>query len=182
MDRRSHFGNEAETGSGLFCGGWAAGYLQNCIFSWGLGGAAVESDCLNTPVVNCCDIFANEGGDWVGCIAGQFGVGGNFSADPLLCDAANGDYTLDASSPCLPGNHPQGVDCGLIGTRGLGCGTHPPTGACCLADGSCVALDASQCAAQQGIYMGDGTTCGSNPCQPTPVRFSTWGRIKASYR
>ena len=37
------------------------------------------------------------------------------SADLLFCDAENGDYTLDACSPCLPGNHPDGVDCGLIG-------------------------------------------------------------------
>jgi len=47
---------------------------------------------------------------------------GNFSEDPLFCDRDNGDYTLNSCSPCLPGNHPAGFDCGLIGTFGLGCG------------------------------------------------------------
>jgi len=49
-------------------------------------------------------------------------LGGNFSLDPLFCDPENGDYKLDCNSPCLPGNHPDGVDCGLIGALGQGCG------------------------------------------------------------
>ena len=40
-------------------------------------------------------------------------------------DPEGGDYTLNASSPCLPGNHPDGVDCGLIGALGEGCGAVP---------------------------------------------------------
>ena len=68
--------------------------------------------------VRCCDLHGNAGGD---DLCGT-SLGGNFSADPLFCDAANNDYTLDACSPCLPGNHPDGVDCGLIGALGQGCG------------------------------------------------------------
>jgi hypothetical protein len=52
-------------------------------------------------------------------------LGGNFSEDPLFCDVEEGDYTLDGCSPCLPGNHPDGVDCGLIGALGQGCGATP---------------------------------------------------------
>jgi hypothetical protein len=32
------------------------------------------------------------------------------------------DYRLEPGSPCLPGNHPYGYDCGLIGAHGIGCG------------------------------------------------------------
>ena len=50
------------------------------------------------------------------------GVDGNFSADPLFCAPEQGDFTLSSQSPCLPGNHPDGVDCGVIGALGEGCG------------------------------------------------------------
>jgi hypothetical protein len=70
----------------------------------------------------CTNVFGNEFGDWVDCLAGFDGVNGNFSADPFFCDPDNGDFTLSAQSPCLPGNHPDGVDCGLIGAFGQGCG------------------------------------------------------------
>ena len=66
-------------------------------------------------------LHGNAGGDWIGGIAGQLGVSGNFSADPLFCDPDNGDFTLSSQSPCLPGNHPDGADCGLIGALGQGC-------------------------------------------------------------
>jgi len=46
---------------------------------------------------------------------------GNFSADPLFCGVGN--YNLRADSPCAPGNHPDGFDCGLIGPLPVGCGT-----------------------------------------------------------
>jgi hypothetical protein len=53
--------------------------------------------------------------------SGSFGPG-DVVADPLFCDPENGDFTLSSQSPCLPGNHPDGVDCGLIGAFGQGCG------------------------------------------------------------
>jgi hypothetical protein len=43
-----------------------------------------------------------------------------------------------------------------------------PTGACCLADGSCVESTADDCAASSGVYQGNFTTCASVSCpQPT---------------
>ncbi|MBU1698622.1 MAG: right-handed parallel beta-helix repeat-containing protein [Candidatus Eisenbacteria bacterium] len=47
---------------------------------------------------------------------------GNFSLNPLFCDPDNGDFTLHADSPCVPGNHPDGYECGLIGAYDVGCG------------------------------------------------------------
>jgi predicted outer membrane repeat protein len=90
-------------------------------FGVGAGGAVRCVDGVN-PVLECVDIYGMEGGDWTGCIAGQLGTNGNFSADPLFCNLEGGDCTLHAASPCLPGNHPDGVDCGLIGALGPGCG------------------------------------------------------------
>lgn len=124
----------------------------------------------------CCDVYGNTDGN---VICGN--IGGNFSADPLFCDAANDDYTLDGASPCLPGNHPDGVDCGLIGALGWGCGI-VPEGACCLVDGSCTVINEKQCGSQGGAYQGNGTACEPNPCEPTAVERTTWGRVRASFR
>jgi hypothetical protein len=124
----------------------------------------------------CCDDFGN----WLPDQCGH-DLGGNFMMDPLFCDWANGDYTLDAESPCLPGNHPNGEDCGLIGALGQGCGSLP-SGACCLADGSCTVVDQRACEDQDGAYQGDDSTCEPDPCEPTAVEGTTWGRIRASFR
>ncbi len=66
-----------------------------------------------------CNVFWNNARGAMG--AGSLGLG-DVVADPLFCDAERGDFTLAADSPCLPGNHPHGVDCGLIGAFGQGCG------------------------------------------------------------
>jgi hypothetical protein len=114
--------------------------------------------CWNSNATfRCCDVYGN----WTDALCGD-DLGGNFSADPLFCNAPNDDYTLDGNSPCLPGHNPDGVDCGLVGARGWGCGTLP-TGACCFSDGHCEVLEQAACAGQ---YMGEGTTCDPNPCPP----------------
>jgi hypothetical protein len=46
-----------------------------------------------------------------------------FELDPKLCDPTAGDFTVEASSPCLAENNPG---CGLIGALGLGCPSTPP--------------------------------------------------------
>jgi Right handed beta helix region len=98
--------------------------LENTIIAWGSGSALGSDGTTPTcpATLRCCDVFGNQGGDWVGCIAGQEGIEGNFAADPQFCDLVTGDLTLNGSSPCLPGNHPQGEDCGLIGAFDQGCG------------------------------------------------------------
>jgi hypothetical protein len=136
------------------------------------------SNCYESTItVACCDVAVNTDGNEI-CGAD---LGGNFSLDPLFCDAENGDYRLDGNSPCLPGNHPDGVDCGLIGALGWGCGTLP-TGACCFEDGTCVLLEQEDCETQQGAYQGDVSDCEPNPCEPTVVVPESWGRVKALFR
>jgi hypothetical protein len=71
--------------------------------------------------VRCCDMFGNSAGD---ALCGE-DLGGNFSQDPLFCDLEGGDYRLQEQSPCLPGHHPEGVNCGLIGVLDGGCDVTP---------------------------------------------------------
>jgi hypothetical protein len=70
--------------------------------------------------IGCSDLHGNQGGDWTDCAAGWQGLEGNLGLDPLFCNAAGGDYTLNANSPCSPGSSPPGCD--LIGAWPVGCG------------------------------------------------------------
>jgi hypothetical protein len=90
--------------------------VDNCLMAF--NGAPVACP-IPGATLTCCDIYGNTGGDWVGEIAGQYGVNGNISEDPLFCDIANDDFTLNAASPCAPANS---SGCGLIGALPVGCG------------------------------------------------------------
>jgi hypothetical protein len=70
--------------------------------------------------LRCNNVWDVAEAVWAG-IPDPTGIDGNTSVDPLFCDPAAGDYTLAANSPCLPGQHPDGYDCGLIGALGEGC-------------------------------------------------------------
>ncbi|MFH1279973.1 MAG: hypothetical protein ABIK65_16540 [Candidatus Eisenbacteria bacterium] len=118
--------NSAPTGSGIFyrpgSSGGESPVIARSIIALGQVGGAIYCDGYATVLdIGCTDLRGNEGGDWTGCIADQYGVNGNFSADPLFCDPDLGDFTLRSDSPCLPGNHPDGADCGLIGAFVEGC-------------------------------------------------------------
>ena len=105
--------------------------IENSIVAYGTGGG-VFCPLSQTPSLTCCNLYGNVGGDWTGQVEGQLGTSGNISADPLFCDTLSGDFRLETCSPCLPGNHPDGYDCGApIGTfcSGCACGetTQPTT-------------------------------------------------------
>jgi predicted outer membrane repeat protein len=92
--------------------------MQNCIVAFNTGG-----DPLASGARSCCDFYGNTRGDErYPCLYDQQGVNGNFSADPLFCDPLGGDFHIDCNSPCAPGNHPTGYECGLVGALGVGCG------------------------------------------------------------
>lgn len=96
--------------------------LDGCIIAFGAGGEAVHCYYGSHPVLSCCDIFANEGGDWTGCIQSQLGAGGNVSLDPAFCSLApheDQDWRLQSGSPCSA----EESGCGLIGAWGVGCDT-----------------------------------------------------------
>jgi hypothetical protein len=119
-------------GGGLACVGASSPTLERTIIAHSVAGEAIYCDDeASRPTLLCCDVFGNAGGDWIGCIAGQLGENGNFSAEPMFCAPEVRDLTLDGHSPCLPGQHPDHSDCGLIGAFGYGCGepiaTEPAT-------------------------------------------------------
>lgn len=122
-------GNSADYGGGICtirCGNGTVD-VRNTIISYGTGGGAVHCVFPDTdvPLLTCCDIYGNVGGDWSGCIADQYLINGNISVDPEFCDPVNWDFHLDCSSPCS-----HGFGCGQIGAYGIGCGasrTEPTT-------------------------------------------------------
>jgi hypothetical protein len=73
------------------------------------------------PEIDCCDVWNNAGGNSVP-VSGT----GNFSQNPLFCDAAQGDFHVVSGSPCESGHHPGGPgtcdDLG-IGAYAAGCGS-----------------------------------------------------------
>jgi len=115
--------NRAWLGGGLLVSTDSSVQLGNCLIAFSTMGQGVA---VHNGVVQIArtDIFGNADGDWVGSIADQLGIDCNFSADPLFCDAANGNYSLSSGSPCAPENNDE---CGLIGSLPVACGT--PTSA-----------------------------------------------------
>jgi predicted outer membrane repeat protein len=117
-------GNKANHGSGIFCQTDSHPQLSNCIVAFGETGDAAHCfpDAGCSITLTCCDVYGNEGGDWIGCIADQSGGSGNLSEDPLFCDLPGRDLALRGDSPCAPA---QSGACGLIGALDVGCDAAP---------------------------------------------------------
>jgi parallel beta-helix repeat protein len=115
--------------------------------------------------------------------------GPQVKTDPRYCGALpcpdpgeaspGGDYTLRSDSPCLAAFSPCQEQ---IGFHGVGCSAPLAVGACCLGGADCVLVTSQECAAQQGVYLGDGVSCYPHACVPTATEKVTWGRIKAQFR
>ena len=124
--------NEASDGAAATC---FYGYLEfrNCVVAFNGPGEGVNcywqpsSGCDCAASLQCCNIYGNTNGDWVGFIEDQLGEFGNISMDPLFCLDDNPDepYTLDWRSPCAAYSAPNG-ECDQIGAWGVACG--PSTG------------------------------------------------------
>ncbi len=76
---------------------------------------------LATLEIGCSDLYGNAGAEEMP--AAVTDLGDNFWLDPLFCDGmGSARWELGAASPCLPGAHPDGADCGRVGARDAGCG------------------------------------------------------------
>ena len=116
------YGNSGTSGGAFaIATGDCAINIDNSIIAFGGAGGALYG---YPATFTCTDIYGNEGGDWTGAIAGQYGVNGNISEDPLFCDAENGVFTLRNDSPCAPFSPPN-VECDLIGAWPVGCWKAP---------------------------------------------------------
>ncbi len=106
-----------DTGSVLYFGYRdPVSYLTDCIIAFNTGIPVEENSTV--PVLEYCDIFGNTHGDWVGVVADQAGVEGNFSLDPLFCNLSLENVFLCSDSPCLP---PATGHDEVVGARGSGC-------------------------------------------------------------
>lgn len=86
--------------------------ITRTIVAFNTAGGAVSIAPGGTPTFGCNDLFGNIGGN---VIVGGVDLGTNISLDPLFCNAAGDDYSLQGSSPCLFGGA-----CGQIGAVGAG--------------------------------------------------------------
>jgi len=111
----------------VFCGdsayGFATIHFDRCILAYNY---ARLVQFIAYVYVRCTAAYENAYGTWWG-MGNQDGINGNFTACPSFCNAFSEPYDLHLcdESPCLPGNHPDGVDCGLIGAWDVGCSCGP---------------------------------------------------------
>jgi hypothetical protein len=94
--------------------------LENTIIAFNHG--AETFSCDGSITLRCSDVYGNEGGDWVDCIADQLGQDGNICLDPQFCSEnpnEDEDWSIQCDSPCAPALS----GCGLIGARDVGCGS-----------------------------------------------------------
>jgi hypothetical protein len=137
------------------------------------------------PARAVCGMVIASCSTWDGCTLYQgFWQGADAACDPNLCQVPqeaccypNQTCYLYPPDHCiLTGGTPQGA--------GTTCETAackaPPYGACCLATGWCEVMFEAQCQALGGVYY-DAIPCDPVPCQ-TPVRATTWGRIRGDFR
>ncbi len=96
--------------------------ISRCIFYGNTGDEVLICDGSGAFTVGCSDMFGNAAGNWTGCVAGQAGGSGNFSADPIFCNLAGDDYRVRSSSPCAPANNSCAA---LIGAGAPACGNTP---------------------------------------------------------
>jgi parallel beta-helix repeat protein len=108
--------NSAPAGGGIYCY-YSSPSVKNTIISFSSQGSSLYCTGTSSPTLTCCDVYGNAGGDWAACIAGQAGINGNFSGDPLFCARESGDFRLNCTSPCV-----NRYGCGQIGAFGVGCG------------------------------------------------------------
>lgn len=116
-------GNSAPAGGAVFALARSSPRFENCIIAFSEEGGALSSDSASEPVLTCCNLHGNEGGDWVGPIEEQAGTRGNMSVDPFFCDPMAGDYSLCDDSPCVAERSRCGI---LVGALGPGCGACGP--------------------------------------------------------
>lgn len=102
--------NRAAEGGAVHVAGPADVTLAATIVAGGM--ALADGGTLR---VGCCDLFGSF------LPTGATDEGGNFSLDPLFCDATGGDLRLQSASPCLPGQLPAGSTCGSVGALAEGC-------------------------------------------------------------
>lgn len=158
------FGNEGSLGGGIAIRLDAMASLSNNIIVGNTGYGIRLLTGGQVASTECNDVWSNYPANYN--FEEPTGTLGNISVDPLFCEPASYVLTLSGNSPCLPGQHPDGDACGLIGAAGAGCGTS--FGACCNSI-SCeceITTSEEECTTQGSQYqfLGPWTICDPDPC------------------
>ncbi len=94
--------------------------VTNSIFAYNRETGVVLYFSQPMQQILCSNSYGNGGEDWD---AGVFQAGDewdNFSADPMFCDTASGDFSVSENSPCAPAYSPCGL---LVGAYDVSCVT-----------------------------------------------------------
>ncbi|MFC1573258.1 right-handed parallel beta-helix repeat-containing protein, partial [Candidatus Eisenbacteria bacterium] len=155
LDECTFYGNTGYMGHDAAASVVAVGdvsiLIENSIIAFGVDAPAVGCIYDATVTLSCCNLYGNNAGDWVGCIADQYGVNGNISEDPLFCAPDYDDFNLQEGSPCAPFSPPN-EECDLIGAWSGAC--HPPQFVCCVGL-ECSVVTEVECDAMGGDWMND---------------------------
>lgn len=123
LDHCSIAGNGAALAGGNLYFTRSGGFtVTNSIVAMPSHGPNVEAQLNPGPSsFACSDLFVSSGLNFVG-LPSPIGSNGNFSADPLFCNAPLGDFGVFASSPCASAN---AGSCHLVGAIDSQCGVVP---------------------------------------------------------
>jgi len=117
LDHCTVAGNVASLGCAIRTENTAFATITATLFADNTGGQTFSSHFGAGFALGCSDVWRPASDtSWPPRFTD---LGGNVAADPLFCGP--GDLRLQAASPCLPGQHPDGADCGGIGALGA-CG------------------------------------------------------------
>ena len=157
IDSSTFYRNSAPSGSGLYVGLQGALLLTRSIVTRNQIGGGIYLADGGTARLTCCDLYANDGGDWIGGIGDQLNRAGNIAAHPMFCDAENRNLDLDVISPCAQ------PACGRIGARPASCGgfTHyvgaaPQYRYKTIAQALAVAGEGARIVLMDSLYAGEG--------------------------
>ncbi len=106
-------------GTAVWCSWEADAVVEaNIITGSAAWGMVCEPDGVHLPepTIHCNAFWENASGDFCG-----IDLGGNFHLDPQICVGDTTSYGLADTSPCRPGQHPDGMACGRIGASDSVC-------------------------------------------------------------
>ncbi|UCD63505.1 MAG: right-handed parallel beta-helix repeat-containing protein [Candidatus Zixiibacteriota bacterium] len=84
--------------------------IENCIMAFNEEYGLISHIWAGDVVVSCNDAYGNGIKDFEYVGEEPEDDYGNFSQDPLFCDAAGGDFSISTTSPCAPEHN----DCGVL--------------------------------------------------------------------
>lgn len=116
--RSTLYRNSSDSDGGVLAVKGDKPQLMNTIIAFSKS-AILRADS-GVPEFKGCNLYGNENGDWVANLRSVGKKNNNISQDPQFCAPEYGNFNLNNSSACLPGNNPSGNK-KVVGAFGAGC-------------------------------------------------------------